>query len=305
MAIGAGFLLFTTINGYQQGALAGLEAYRRLAWVSLGHALIHVVGVAFATYSWGLTGAVVAITVSAAVRWILFHRALHGEVKAHGIVIRYRNADSERAILRRFALPAAIAGLSSMPAIWLANAFLAQQPGGYAQLGLFASANNLKTFVLFLPALTNNVGQALLNNQRGCGDQDGYTRVFWANATATTALLLVAVVIVAISGHSLLRLYGPEFVVAYPILAVLLLAVFLEGMAMALYQVVQSQEWMWWSLIGIALPRDVVLVASAYGLTATYGGLGLAGGFATSAAVGLVATLIAVQRIGLKARACT
>lgn len=303
LTMGAGFLFFTVLNGYQQGALVGLEAYRRLAWISMGHAVIHVIGVALSVYIWGLMGAVGAIAASAAVRWYLFRHALHREARARGIVVCYRQVCSERVILRRFALPAAIAGISSMPAIWFANAFLVQQPAGYAQLGLFSSANNLKNLVLFLPALTNQVGQALLNNKRGNLDQDGYIKVFWANAAAITGLLLVAMTIVAVSGQQLLRLYGPEFADAYPILVVLLLAAFLEGMATASYQLVQSQERMWWSLIGIALPRDLVLVVAAYGLTVHYAGLGLAWGFALSAAVGLIATVIAARRVGLRVHA--
>lgn len=300
LTIGAGFLFFTVLNGYQQGALVGLEAYRRLAWVSMSHAAIHVAGVAFSTYMWGLTGAVGAITVSAAIRWYLFRHALHREARAHGIAIHYRHACSERVILRRFALPAAIAGISSMPAVWLASAFLVQQPAGYGQLGLFSSANNLKNLVLFLPVLTGQVGQALLNNRKGHRDQDGYVKIFWVNTAAVAGLLLVAVVIVAALGHDLLRLYGTEFADAYPILLVLLLAASLEGVATALYQLVQSQERMWWSLIGIALPRDLVLIIAAYSLTVEYAGLGLAWGFATSAAIGLIATAIAVKRIGFK-----
>jgi O-antigen/teichoic acid export membrane protein len=299
LAVAAGFILFSAANGYQQGALAGFEGYRRLARISIGVGVVHVGSVVLATYWWGFVGAVTAIVASAVIRWVLFNIALRAEADRWGIVIRYREALSERTILHRFAVPAAIAGLSTMPAVWLSNVFLAQQPGGYGQVGLFSAANNLRNLVLFLPALTNNVGQALLNNQKGRRDQARYTKVFWANTAATAALLLVASAVVAIFGKLLLGLYGETFIEAYPMLMVLLAAAVMEGMATSTYQVVQSQERMWVSLFGIALPRDLLLVGGAYVLAVGHGGLGLATAFALAAAGGLVATVFAVRRIGL------
>lgn len=299
LAVAAGFILFSAANGYQQGALAGFEGYRRLARVSIGAGVVYVASVVLATYWWGLAGAVTAIVGSTAVRWLLFNIALRAEADRWGIAIRYRDALSERTILHRFAVPAAIAGLSTMPAVWLSNVFLAQQPGGYGQVGLFSAANNLRNLVLFLPALTNNVGQALLNNQKGRRDQVRYTKVFWVNMAATAALLLAASAVVAIFGKLLLGLYGETFIEAYPILMVLLAATIMEGMATSTYQVVQSQERMWMSLLGIALPRDLLLVGGAYVLAVGHGGLGLATAFALAAAGGLVATVFAVRHIGL------
>jgi O-antigen/teichoic acid export membrane protein len=301
-AIGAGFLWFTAITGYQQGALAGLESYRRLAQVSVIHGIAHVTVIAMSAYLWGVTGTVVALVCSAALRWLLFNAVLRTEARRIGIEICYRNAVRERLIVQRFAVPAAIAGFSSLPAVWLANTFLVQQPSGYAQMGLFGAANSLKNLVLFLPALTNNVGQALLNNQKGWGDQRRYIKVFWVNTTVTAVLLIIVAGGVALGGQHLLRLYGPGFVEGYPILAVLLLAAVLDGMATATYQVVQSQERMWLSLFGIAVPRDVTLLAAAYVLT-IHGGFGLGAAFAISSAVGLLATLLAARRIGLQVSA--
>jgi len=303
LSVAAGFVLFSAANGYQQGALAGFEAYRNLARVSIAAGIVHVASVVVGTYWWDLTGAVTGVVVSAAVRWLLFNVALRAEAERRGIAIRYRNALGERTIVHRFAVPAAIAGLSTMPAVWLANVFLAQQPGGYGQVGLFTAANNLKNLVLFLPALTNNVGQALLNSQKGHRDQARYTKVFWANTGATATLLITASAAMAIFGKLLLGLYGATFDEAYPILMVLLVAAVMEGMATATYQVVQTQERMWASLFGIALPRDLLLIGGAYFLAARHGGLGLATAFALAAAGGLVATVVAVRHIGLSVSA--
>lgn len=299
LAIASGFVLFSAANGYQQGALAGFEGYRRLAQISIGVGVVHVVAVSLATYWWDLPGSVAAIVVSSGVRWLLFNIALRAEADRRGIVIVYRDALNERVILHRFAVPAAIAGLSTMPAVWLANVFLAQQPGGYGQVGLFTAANNLRNLLLFLPALTNNVGQALLNNQKGRRDQARYTKVFWANTAATAALLLAAAIVVAIFGKLLLGLYGLAFVEAYPVLMILVVAAILEGHAVAVYQVIQSQERMWLSLLTVSVPRDIAVIVIAYILIPTQGAAGLATAFATSWLLALAVIVGIVYRTGI------
>jgi O-antigen/teichoic acid export membrane protein len=299
LAIGAGYLWFTAISGYQQGALAGLESYRRLAQVSLVHGAAHVGAMAFATYHWGVLGTALALTVSAAIRWLVFNAALRIEVRRSGIAIRYRDALEERPIVVRFAIPAAIAGLSSMPGLWLATAFVGQQPGGYAQLGLYSAANSLKNIVLFLPALMNNVGTALLNHQRAGDDKYHYRGVFWTNFAATAAVLVVAAAVLAGSGKWLLGLFGRDFTQAYPILLVLLFAAIFEGLSVAVYQVVQSQERMWLSLLAVSLPRDAALVLMAYLFVPEHGGSGLAAASLLSWLLALTVIVSVVGRTGV------
>lgn len=87
MALGGVFLFFAVMNGYQQGALAGLEAYRRLTWASVVYGLAHIGAIALGTYFWGLWGSVAALAVSGALRWLFFSAALRAEAGRCGIVI--------------------------------------------------------------------------------------------------------------------------------------------------------------------------------------------------------------------------
>jgi O-antigen/teichoic acid export membrane protein len=85
----------------------------------------------------------------------------------------------------------------------------------------------------------------------------------------------------------------------------LLCAAILEVLAMASYQIIQSEEKMWLSLLGVMLPRDLALVFLAYRLTPLYGAVGL--GLAHLIAWILCSTVIfsVVFHIGLKPRAAT
>jgi O-antigen/teichoic acid export membrane protein len=303
--LAAAVIFFTVVNAYQMGALAGLESYREWAIANGLQGPVQLGICTLAAWKWGLQGAVAGLLTTSVVRWVILQLALKREAKRQGILIRYSGLWKERAILLRFALPAAMSGLSITPAIWLGNTFLARQAGGYSQLALFSAAFNLKNVVMFLPLLLNNVGFSLLNNQRGEGNEARYRKVFWTTVGCVAAAALTAAVFVGIFGTHLLRLYGKSFPEAYPTLLILLCCAVLEAIAMAVYLIIGAEEKMWWTFLAIALPRDFTLVFIAYKLTPVYGVVGLA--MAHAIAWSLCATVIflSVFSIGLRPKSNT
>jgi O-antigen/teichoic acid export membrane protein len=282
-----------------------LENYRAIARSGAIQGVFHLAACALFTYLWGLEGALAGLVASAFARWWLFHTMLRTAAREQEVPITYRGIWTERGIIFRFALPAAISGLSAMPALWMANTFLVRQPGGFSQMGIYSAANTLRTAVLFLPLLLNNVGTSLLNNQRGLGDVVRYRKVFWYNLAATAAVALAAAVFVAVSGPWLLRLFGKEFAGGTAVLAILMLSTIPESLAIAGAQIVQSQEKMWLSFFLIALPRDVCIVALAYRFAPLYGAAGLAWSYTASWVLTLVTVFFLVAFIGLDTKART
>ena len=302
LQIAAAVVFFTVTNAYQMGALAGLESYREWAIANGLQGPIQLGICSFSAWRWGLQGAVAGLLATSAVRWLILHMALRREANRQGISLRYSGLWQERAILLGFALPAAISSLSTAPAIWLGNTFLVRLTGGYSQLALFSAAVNLKNVVIFLPMLLNNVGMSLLNNQRGENNRSRYRTVFWTNLVLTGTSAIAGAALIGIFGAHLLRLFGKTFPEGQGILAVLLCAAVIEAIAMAFYQVIQSEEKMWFSLLAVVLPRDIALVLLAYRLTPAYGAVGL--GFAHLIAwlFCSVVVFFAASRIGLTPR---
>lgn len=302
LQIAAAVVFFTVMNAYQMGALAGLESYREWAIANGIQGPLQLGICTLLAWRWGLQGAVTGLLATSAVRWLILHIALKREAKRQGILLRYSGFWQERSIFFRFALPAAVSGLSAAPAIWLGNTFLVRQTGGYSQMALFSAALNLKNVVIFLPMLLNNVGTSLLNNQRGESNRPQYRKVFWLNLVLTGTSAIAGAVFIGIFGTYLLRLFGKTFPEGEGVLAVLLCAAVIEAVAMASYQVIQSEERMWLSLLAVVLPRDIALVLLAYRFTPLYGAFGL--GFAHLIAWLLCSMVIffAVFRIGLTPR---
>jgi hypothetical protein len=267
-------VFFTVVNAYQMGALAGLESYREWAIANALLGPIQLGVCSLSAWLWGLQGAVFGLLATAAFRWLLLHLALRREATRQGIRVCYSGIWQERIILFRFALPAALSSLSAAPAIWLGNTFLIRRGGGYSELALFSAALNLKNVVMFLPLLMNNVGMSLLNNHRN-EHRGVYRKIFWTNICLTTGAVLCGAAFVGALGKYLLRLYGKTFPEGEHILLILLCAAIVEAVGMGFYQMIQSEEKMWLSLLGVMLPRDIALTVAAYWLVPVYAGMGL------------------------------
>jgi O-antigen/teichoic acid export membrane protein len=281
------YLVFSAMSGYQMGALAGLEGYRRIARLGVLHGVIHIALCTAGVWFYGLSGALWGLVASLVVRWWLYHVAIRREAAILGIKPAYVMHRHERGVLLRFSVPAALAGLTTMPALWLANTFLALQPDGYTQLGLYSAAINLKTAVMFLPLTVNTVSTSLINNQLGVGQKARYRRVFLANAAITAGSALLGALAAVTLGGYLLQLFGTEFDKASGILLVLMVAVVPESLMISLYQIVQSREKMWWSFFAVALPRDVLVCGLAFVLVPSMAAEGLAWSYLLASVVAL------------------
>jgi O-antigen/teichoic acid export membrane protein len=292
LAIGAIFLFFTAINGYQTGGLVGLENYRLLARAGILYGCLTVALCTLGAQHWGLNGAFAGLSISSVISWIIHHYFLKHASISQGIYLTYRGIWKEHGFLLKFALPAALSGCIMMPAIWLANAFLVRQPGGYSELALYSAAMNLRALIMFLPGNNYRVVHSLLSNQMGMGVKDHYRRTFWANILLNVASVVIVGGLVLTLAHKLLSFYGNTFTEAYPVLLILMAAAFIEAIALALYQLIQTLEKMWVSLLGIMLPGYGTFLVLAYFLTAHLGAKGLALSFTIGWCVNLLAATL-------------
>jgi len=306
LILGAGFLLFSSINGYQTGALSGLEAYASLAKAGAASGIVAMVAISLGAWWGGLNGALIGLSVSAIFRCGIHYRLLRIESRTHGIRPQYRGSlRREKTIIVKFAFPAAMAGFFLTPMIWLANTFLVRQQDGYVEMALYAAATNFRIAVLFLPNVMNNVGMSILNNEKARGDLKHYHRLFSANVLHIFLVSLGGALVVGILGRPLLELFGKDFGAGYLILWFLLAASVSDAVSIGMYQYMQSQAKIWHALIGITIPTGLFLVAAAYFLVPMYGGAGLAIATMVTSILGLIChmTLVALlrRRVGMEA----
>jgi O-antigen/teichoic acid export membrane protein len=297
LMVGSGFVLFSAINGYQIGALAGLEAYRSLAKAGIISGVVVIAGTIFAAWRWGLLGAISALTATSLLRCLIHAVFVRRQLEKEGIVLRYDRLSSEKQAIFGFALPAALSGYISLPALWFGNSFLVRQSGGYEQMALYSAATNLRTLVVFLPMVVNNVALSMLNNFMGTGNRASFRKTYVTTIIANGVVVVAASVILLVGSPPLLRLYGKDFSGGFPILAILLLATLAEVLASTMYQVIQTHAKMWLSLVCVALPNYLTFILAAYLLSPRYGGRGLALAYLAEWSVALITIGILVKSI--------
>jgi O-antigen/teichoic acid export membrane protein len=88
---------------------------------------------------------------------------------------------------------------------------LVNQPGGYAEMGIYSAANQWGNAIFFMPSVLAQVALPLLSNVNGERDDARYGKALrWNLALTATAATAVAVP-VALAAPFIMRLYGSAF----------------------------------------------------------------------------------------------
>jgi len=278
-AITAGFRLstiavfFLTLSGYQTGVLAGFENFRSIARTGM------ICGIANPMLTWwsavrfGLEGGVAAQGASAFLLWLLYGISVKGECQRRGIAVEYRGAWGQRSILTSASVPAAVCGIVISVAVWGSNGILVRACG-YSELALLTAASNLRSVVLFLPALIFRVASPRLSHLFAT-DPSTYSRCFWEVVGVNSALAFVIASIAFLRGHQFVRLFGKNFAGSNGLLALILTSVVIEVVATNLFLALLAGGRFWWNLGIQALWATHLLVASAFAAP-RYGAAGVA-----------------------------
>lgn len=274
LRLAAPFVLFFALNGYQQGALAGLSAFAALARASAVQGLCAVVVAPVLAHTFGLAGSATGLAITAGVSWAVHQRALAARCREEGIAVVHTGLREEWRVLSSFALPAALSGATGGVALAASVAILARQPGGVVEVALFSVANTIRLIVLLAPSLVSKVASPLLVE---LSSGSAYRRVLGRYLLANLFLATALASAVGLATPTILRLYGPGFSRAAIPLALLLVAAVLETLAVALFQTLYAKGLIWLQF-AIQCVWCAVLLAITLVLGRSHGATALAGG---------------------------
>ncbi len=276
LQIGALILFFNALNGAQTGALAGFEAFKSIAKVNLGVGVVSFPLLLGGAYFGGLRGAVLALGANMMINWLLNHLALRREVAKHKIPVTYKGCFKEWAILWHFSLPAALAGMMVSPVIWVCNAMLVNQPGGYVQMGLFNAANQWHMAILIVPGILSQIVLPLLSNLNGKKDQVSYRNTLKYNAIINGGIALAFALPIALLSPIIMRSYGIGFEEGVFVLVILSISSVLVAINAVVGQSLASKNKMWIGLFFNVLWGVTLLFFSLIAIRQGYGAIGLA-----------------------------
>ncbi len=295
LVIAAATALFSVRNAFLTGALSGLEAFRRLGLAGVAAGTGYLGLTTYGAWTGGVEGAVAGLMAATALQTLLLTWALHVERRRQAIPKAAAPIREEGRILLHFALPGALSGLTSIPALWGVQALLARSPRGFGDVAVYAACLNLLTAVLFVPTIVNGVTMPWINRRNALEGDRGYRHALRTNLVATTVILALALAATGLLGRWLLGLYGSGFRGGYDVLILLLLAGVPEALTIALNQGLQVRERMWSALAAVNVPRDAVILIAAALLVPRIGALGAAAAYLAGRSVGLAAITLRVR----------
>lgn len=295
LRVGALLLFLNALNGAQTGALAGFEAFKTIARVNLLVGLVAFPILVGGASLAGLSGAVWGLTLTFAVNWVLNHFALRRESRRAGVPVGLAGCTREWPVLWQFSLPAAIGPTMVAPVTWIARAMLVNQPGGYAELGLFEAADQWRMLVLYPSTLIAGSCLPVLAQLYADGQRGRFKKTLSAEFFVTAAMTSIFAALVALLAGPILACYGRGFAGHVSVVVVIMLATVLAQLVRVGGLVNQSAGTVWWGVLLNLIWAAIFLTAARW--LVGRGALGLASATLISYACHLAVVMLYVSHL--------
>jgi O-antigen/teichoic acid export membrane protein len=287
--------MFSVIGEAQVGALSGFEAFKCRSIIQAAGGCIAFVTIVIGVFFWGFPGAVWGMAISqgaiAGLNW-------YGIIKtsrAAGVHVSFRFSGNELRMLRDFSLPTILGASVYIPVIWVANAMLAHQRLGFAEMGLFSAADRCRTAILFLPTLMGGVALPMLLNLLAQNDMRKFRKVLWVNVLISVGCAAATAVPIMPLASFIMSSYGADFEVGRHVLVGLCVSAVLSASCWILGQAIISQGRMW-HMFGINLIWAVVLLGTFWCLRER-GAMGLVISYQAADICRLLAVIAVTNRL--------
>jgi O-antigen/teichoic acid export membrane protein len=275
LRIGSLLLLVGAIDGAQSGALAGFEAFRRLALVNFITGALSLPLVVGGAWFLGLKGAVLGLLTSQTLNCLLSHRALRAEAMALGVRTHWSKEHEGLRVLWDFSVPALVSGLLVAPVYWACTAMLVNQPDGYAQMGLFTAANQWFGALLFLPNVLGQAALPVFSERSRDLDRPTLRRLVRLYIGLNVVVVLPLILLGIAASRYIMQLYGAGFREGWLTLSAVLITAGFVALQTPVGHLIVALDRMW---LGTAMNLGwaVSFVVMAW-LFVPFGALGLAG----------------------------
>ena len=281
------------------GLLQGLHGFRSLAVSSLLSGVLFVAIVAAGAWLDDLTGAVLGFATGALIRCLVMGAAglwaLQGTVIKQGFAWREVRGEVMQE-LRKFQVPAGLAGFITLPTLWLIPTILARSTQSFSEVALYSVIFMLKTLVV-LPASVISLALQPSAEKACATDQiDTAMKIFRAASLAAFVCAGILALFCAVFAREVLTVFGQSFTTASSGLRLMMLAAVAEAVAISLAMRNQASNRMWESIFATLVPRDVIMLTIVALFAATWG---LQAAIAAHVA-GAIANLVGTYWLSLK-----
>jgi O-antigen/teichoic acid export membrane protein len=249
LRIGSLILLLAAINGAQQGALYGFEAYRTTAKIQAIVGLLNLPFSLIGYWADGLNGVLWGMVASRGADWFLRRLALLEESRKSGVPLRLQGWTQELHVLWKYSVPALLSGVMVAPVNWICAAMLVNQPKGYAQMGIYNAANQWYGALLFLPTVLGSGLLPLLSERMGNKDSHSSGKVLLFMLRLNAVIVLPAAFLGSALSPWIMRLYGPAYAHGWSTLVAVLFTAAIFAVLIPVGDVIAASGRMWTGMV--------------------------------------------------------
>jgi O-antigen/teichoic acid export membrane protein len=253
-----------------QGALAGFEDFKRIAWINLVQGMVLLAAAVPLTWWLGLSGTVIGVAISWCAALALCLIATFKRSLEEHMVLSLGGISQEFRLLWQYGLPSLLSGAIVGPAMMLSQAIVANVPAGVAGLGAYNAAARWRDAVLFIPQAVRRVTLPMLSRLKGEDDYRRFMKALWANIALNGGIALCGAVPIMVLSPWILGLYGANFRQDWDILVVLAGAGICQAVNDVVTQVTAAMEKMWWYFY-IHMAWGTILLGGSYMLVPEFG----------------------------------
>lgn len=280
-------LIINTLFDIQMAGLAGLEAFRTIAFVNVLTAIITLPCVVGGVWIYGVSGAIGGFMVSRFIGSIVLQIVLRQHCEKHGFLISYKANRKDWFKIWNFSFPTLLSNIIANPVNWICNVLLVNQPAGFAQMGIYQAAIQWQSAVSFVPMRLMSVSLPIMSGLFGQRDYARYYKVIRATQTVIAVVAVGVAVPIMFLGKYIMSAYGKGFSEGHYVLVLLLVSGTFVLMENSLSQVLLARGKAWGKAVVYFISSFLTLLLF-WGFWLGKGVFGLALSLCTAHFIGVV-----------------
>ncbi|UJB19772.1 MULTISPECIES: oligosaccharide flippase family protein [Lysobacter] len=203
----AGFL-----TAIQNGVALAVGRVKEQAWANLLSAPIAFAIMVLAAFQRDLHWAMYGYIASQIVIAVGQERSLRRYRREHGLKLSLRaTTRADWSVLWRLGLPSSLAGLLTVPAMWLVMVMLSHTADGATDLGHFALGNQARSILLFGIGVVANAALPMLSSALAQGDRHGASTVLRHSMALLLAITGAIALLAALAAPPLIHALAPAY----------------------------------------------------------------------------------------------
>ncbi|WP_395747015.1 oligosaccharide flippase family protein [Prosthecobacter sp.] len=295
LALSSLLLFFSGVAGAQQGVLAGFEAFKSIAVISIATGLVSFPLLLLGAHWGGVLGALWALIAAALLNCLLNFIHLRRHARAQHIVIGIRGCLSEARVFWDFNLPGMLNTLLSAAAVWAVGAMLVRHSSSFGGLGIYNAVQRMKLVPENMAAMLLAPMLPVLSETFARKDMAAYGRTLRVSYTVA-GLVIIPAALVQISAPWLTLLpFGAEYRSGEPLVLWIMLTTLTYALLWPMGNIFISMGRIWFALL-VGTLHNALICGLAWWLIPRQGAAGLALAAAVSLMLANVPSVLLLKK---------